>query len=183
MRGFLRGTRHTTLLDRQEARILAALARLPFVQKVEPTFLNWTGPSGRKLRLRQVTECVMEATLHLGTGKRTLLILLRRGVNLGAAELTAGLEAALRPFGIEIEPKGGKTMTNSEMQVAQVPVCGISPEEAWAWCMAIYEKVAEFKKAEEEELELELRLLEVRERKCALQQSAIQSLASGRKPQ
>jgi hypothetical protein len=106
MRGFLQGTRHTTLLDRWEPQILAALARRPFVQKVEPAFLNWTGLTGRKLQLSQVAPTILEGTLFLNHAKRYVVILLRRGGELRAGELMAQLVSALKPFSADVEVKG-----------------------------------------------------------------------------
>jgi hypothetical protein len=183
MRGFLQGTRHTTLLDRQEPQILAALARLAFVQKVEPLYLNWTGGTQRKLRLSELAPSVLQGTLFLGNGKRQVLILLRRGGELGAAELIAQLVNTLKPFSVDIELQGGKAVANNPIQNTPLPIREISTAEAWAWCLAIYDQVAKVKKLEDEELELEVRLEEVREQKRALQESALNCFASGRKAQ
>jgi hypothetical protein len=76
-----------------------------------------------------------------------------------------------------------RAAANRQMQDAQVTVCEISPDEAWAWCLASYDQVAKVKKLEDEELELEVRLEEVREQKRALQESALNCFASGRKAQ
>ncbi len=182
MRGSIPGTRHTTLLDRREPEILAALAGLPFVRKLEPTFLNWTGPSRPRLRLSQISAAVLVGSLSLGTGKRRLLLFLRREVELSLKELGEALSNAVSRFCIEVElNSGGKTMkTDNPDEAAAVALHQMAPDEAWSLCLAIHQCVTEFKKAEDEEVELELRLEELRQRKAQLQQSALKCIGGTR---
>jgi hypothetical protein len=177
MRGSLSGTRHTTLLSRDEPMIVDALSRLAFVKKVEPLFINWTGPTRSRLRVSIIGPRVIDGSLFLGNGKRNILILLHCDAAPSFAELARGLSAAVKRFGIDIQIKGSENMTNTdENQPVAIAHRAVPSEEAWVHCLMIYEQVVEYKRVEDEEVEVELRLEELRQQKRTLREAALQAL-------
>jgi Sec-independent protein translocase protein TatA len=162
---------------------VSALQQAPSIDKVEPMYLSWTGPTRRRLRISIAAPGVVEGVLFLGQGKRLLLILLRRHETPDLAELAKDLTKAVRQFGIEVQTHGGSNMTH-DRDGEQPPATrrDVSADEGWAWCLAIYEQVAQFKKVEEEEMELELRLEELREQKRTIRGAAAQHLAMQTNP-
>jgi hypothetical protein len=161
MRGAVPGTKHSTILDRQEPAIFLALRQTRGVKKIEPSRIVWTGPSPSRLRLRAgVFSGVLEGWLYIGAGKRLCLLCPEPWIEI--EELKRNLTMTLTRFGIYVEFIGGAIM-EGQSRDNSLPV--LTTEEGWAWCEVIYEGVKKAKALEEDECLLEAQLEETRGQK------------------
>jgi hypothetical protein len=165
----IEGTKHTISLDRSEALILDAIRRTEGVRKLKPNRVEHTGPSPLRLEIRKTEFCwLVCGQLFIGSGKRYCHIYIDQETELGT--LQRNLSAALSRSGIEVVMQGGVQMHVSDNGIVQN---GLSAEEQWVECLVIYEQVCEFKKIEDQEVELELQLEDIRKRKVETRDKAL----------
>lgn len=183
LRGAIPGTKHTTLLARDEPEILAAIRTVIGIRKVEPSYLVWTGPTRRCLHLRgSKVPRIIHARLFLQHGKRALRIYLRQDASADIEIIRADLSRALAKFDLPIEIKeGGKNRVHEQTQITAVQEPDqLTPEELWAWCVSIHDEVGRFKQLEDREIEIEVELEELRTEKSKMQAKAIEAFLAGR---
>ena len=178
MRAALPGTKHSTSLDRREPAILEAVRCTQGVRKLETMRCQWTGPT-RQIRLMlqptpwATAEPIVEGWLFLGSGKRQLIICPEP--KLPVRTLGQQLAGALRRHGVVVDIRGEKPMAEQAMAITERVV--VTPDKAWPYCEAVYQGVKQVKDLEEQELELQVQLDELRAQKQAIQAQTLEALA------